>query len=112
MDKKHRQRRTQQHITECFSNIKNPDLEDLGREGLLFADGNSQYKPEYLELPIEIERDLGSYRITHKKLNNLPESSISSSEQMDNKVIEENSEQIGNKQSGDEDLDELMNIHN
>ena len=82
MESKRRARQTEQTITEWFSNIKNSDPEDLGREGLLFADGNSHYRPEYLEWPIEVEGNLRSCNISQAKGNNLPESSISSSEHM------------------------------
>ena len=93
MESKRRTRQTEQSITEWFSNIKNPEPEDLGREGLLFTDGNSQYKPAYLEWPIEVEESLRPCTISQAKGSNLPESSNSSSEQMENKAIEpENSE--------------------
>ena len=71
--------------TEYFVNIKPPGKEDLDRDGLLFPDENSSFNPEYLELPIKVDGDLRHHHTSKEKEVNLPDSSISSSENMSNK---------------------------
>ena len=63
--------------TEYFVNIKPPGKEDLDKDGLLFPDENSNFNPEYLELPIKVDEGLPK-----EKEVSLPDSSLSSSDNM------------------------------
>ena len=96
--------------TEFFVNIKPPGKQDLDKESLLFPDENSNFSPEYLELPIKVDGDLRPDHNCKEKEVNLPDSSFSGSQNMDNKEnCDFNSEQLGEIKQVDHDLNELMN---
>lgn len=48
---------TRKPSTEYFIEIKPSNQEDLDKDALLFPDQN-EYKPEYLELPIQLEGNM------------------------------------------------------
>jgi len=86
-----------QHITRLHKKssseedeeVKPSGSDELDKDALLFSDPHQAYKPEYLEMPIKVEGDMRHRHKVKERNKKLHESSIESSEQLEQSLEEE-----------------------